>query len=94
MREDERGPTDPAGDFKHGARVGGNKSPTAEGLSVDLLGKTDEVDNLVDSPLVQKRVERPPAFRRKAESSVNRDLGVSVQASPNLKNDHHRMARW
>jgi len=86
VREDERGPADPVDVFKNGARVGGNKGSTGEGFRpVDLVGKGDEVANLVDSSLIGKRVERPPLLRGNAESSFNRDLGVSVFAFPHLK---------
>ena len=58
MREDKRGPGDPVDDFRNGARVGGNKVPTGEGFPpVDLVGKGDEVANLVDSSFTGKRVE-------------------------------------
>lgn len=86
MRDDERASEDPADDLKNGARVGGNKVPTGEGfLPVDLLRKGDEVANLVDSSLTGKRVEQPPLLRGNAESSTNRNLGISVSAFLHLK---------
>ena len=60
MREDQTGPADRVDDFRNGTRVGGDKAPTGESfLPVDLLGKEDEVANLVDSCLTGKRAERP-----------------------------------
>ena len=88
MREDERGPADPIDDDfkKNGYRVGGNKVSTGEGfLPVDLAGKGDEVSSLVDLSLTGKIVERPPLLRGNAESSFNRDFGVSVLAFPHLE---------
>ena len=59
---------------------------TGEGfLPVDLVGNGDEVASLADSPLIGKRVERPPLLRENAESSFNRDLAVSVSVFPHLK---------
>ena len=64
--------------------MGGKVSPR-EGLApVDLLGKGDEVANLIGSSLTEKR-ERPPLLQGNAESSFDRDLGVSVLAFPHLK---------
>lgn len=84
MREDERRSVDRIYGFKNGARVDYNKVPTGEGfLPVDLLGKVDEVANLIDSSMIEKRVERPPLGN--TESSFNRDLRVSVSTFPCLK---------
>ena len=59
-----RGPADPAHAFKSGAPVGGNKLSTEEGfLPVGLLGKGDEVANIVVPSFTGKRVERPPLSR-------------------------------
>ena len=86
VREGERGPADPLGAFKSGARAGGDKVPTGEGfLPVGLLGKGDEVANLVESSLTGKRTELPSLLRRNAESSCTIDLGMSVSAFPYLK---------
>ena len=86
VREGERGPADPLGAFKSGARAGGDKVPTGEGfLPVGLLGKGDEVADLVDSSLAGQRVERPPLLRGNAESGFTQDLRVSVSAFPHLK---------
>ena len=72
--------------------MGGNKVPTGEGFfPVDPLEKGDEEANLVDSYL-QERVERPPLLRRSAESSFNRDLGVSVSCVPARQTDRDRIA--
>ena len=65
--------------------MGGYKVPPGESfLYVGLLGKGDEVANLVDSSLTGKRVERPSLLRGNAESSCTRDLGVAVSAFPHL----------
>ena len=89
--EDEIGPADPVDAFKNGGQVGGIIVPTGEGfLAVELLGKVDDVANLVDPPLTGKRVWRTPLLRGNAESSCNRDFGVSVSASP--QTDRHLMA--
>ena len=86
MCESERGYADPVDAFESGARVGGNKVPAGEGcLPASLLGKGDEVANLVDSSFTGKRVERPPLLRGNDESSCSLDLGVSVSAFPHLK---------
>ena len=50
-----------------------------------LLGKVDEVANLVDSSLIGKRVERPPPLRGGAESSCSRDIGARCRPSRKLK---------
>ena len=72
--------------FKSRPPVGGNKLSTGEGfLPPGLLGKGDEVANLVGSFLTGKRVERPPLLRGNAESSFTLGLGVSVSAFPHLK---------
>ena len=86
VRGGERGPADSVGAFKSGSPVGGTKLSTGESfLPADLLGKGDEVANLVGSSLTGKRVERPPLLRGNAESSFTLDLGASVSAFPNLK---------
>ena len=60
--------------------------PTGEGfLPVNLVGKGDEISILVYSSLIRKRVEPPPFSRGNAESSFNRDLGVSVLAFPHVR---------
>ena len=86
MREDERGASNPIGKFKNGARVGGIKVPTGEGfLPVAFLGKMGEAANLIDSSLIEKRVERPPLLRGSTKSSFTRDLRASVSIFPYLK---------
>ena len=46
-----RGHADPEHDFRNGARAGGNKVSTGEGfLSVDVVGKGDEVAHLWPTP--------------------------------------------
>lgn len=73
-------------DLKHGARGRGNKGPAGDDFfPVDLLGKVDEVANLVESSLIEKIIERPPLIPGSTESSSNRDVGVSVSAFPYLK---------
>ena len=90
MREDERGFADAVDDFRHGARVGGNKVSTEEDfLPVDLVGMGDEVANLVDLSLIGKRVERPPLLRGNFESSLNRDLGGFGVGLPEPQTDRH-----
>ena len=72
VRKDEGGPGDQVEDFENGTRVGGDKVPNREGFfDVDLLGKVDEVANLVDSSLNENRVERPPLLVGNDESSCN-----------------------
>ena len=86
VRGGERGPADPVDAFKSGPPVGGTKLSTGGGfLPADLLGKGDEVANLVGSSSTGKRVERPPLVRGNAESSFTLDLGASVSAFPHLK---------
>ena len=86
VREGERGPADPVDAFKSGPLVGGTKLFTGGGfLPADMLGKGNEVANLVASSLTGKRVERPPPSRGNAESSFTLDLGASVSAFPHLK---------
>ena len=93
VREGKRGSADPVDAFESGAPVGGNKFSTAgEGfLPVGLLGKGDEVTNLVSS-LTGNRVERPPPLRGNAESSYTLDSGASVSTFPAPQTDRHRMA--
>ena len=86
VREGERGPADPVYSFNSGPPVGGTKLSTGGGfLPEDLLGKGDEVANLVGSSSTGKRVERPLLLRGNAESSFTLDLGDSVSAFPDLK---------
>ena len=86
VREGERGPADAVDAFKSEPPIVGTKLPTGGGfLPADLLGKGDEVANLVGSSLTRKRVERPPLLRGNAESSCTLDLGASVSAFPQLK---------
>ena len=86
MREGERGPADPIDVFTSGVRVGGNKMATGEGFHpVGLLGKGDEVVDLVDAFLTGKSAERSPLVRGNTESSCTLHLGVSVSAFPHLK---------
>ena len=84
MRQDETWVVDPVDAFKSKARVGGNKLPTGEGfLPVDLLGKGDDVANLVDSCLTGRRVAT--ALRKKRQVDLHpryRGLGVGL---PHLK---------
>ena len=49
------------------------------------LEKEDEVANLVDSTLTEKRTEHPLLLRASAGSSLAKDLGVLVLAFPHLK---------
>ena len=89
MREDERGPTDPVDDFENGALVAGNKGSTGEGLRpVDVVRKGDEV---VDSSLIGKRVERPLVLRGNAEASFRDIEGFGV-CLPAPQTDRHLMA--
>ena len=77
MREGERRPADQVDAFKGGASAGCTKLSTGRGfLLEDLLGKGDEVANLVGSSFTGKRVEQPPLLRGNAESSVTLDLGA------------------
>ena len=66
--------------------MGGNNVPAGEGFPpVGLLGKGEEVANLVGSSLAGKREEWPPLLRGNAESSFTLDLGASVSAFLHLK---------
>ena len=86
MCEDEAGAADPVGVFMSGARVVGNISPTREGsFPLALLEKGNEVANLDDSSLMEKRLERPLLSRGNAGSSLAKYLGVLVLAFPHLK---------
>ena len=86
VREGERGPADPVYSFNSGPPVGGTKLSTGGGfLPEDLLGKGDEVANLVGSSLTGKGLDRPPFLGRNAESSFTLDLGASVSAFSHLK---------
>ena len=86
VRKGGRGHENPVDAFKSGPPVGGTKLSTGGGfLSSDLLGKGDEVTNLVGSSLTVRRVERPPRVRGNAESSFTLDLEALVSAFPHLK---------
>ena len=50
-----------------------------------LLEKGDEVANLADSSLMEKRTERPPLSRANTGSSLAKDLDVLVLVFPHLK---------
>ena len=68
VREGKIGPAELVDDFKRGALVCGNNMSDGEGLfAVGLLGKGDEVANLVGYPLTEKWVEWPPLLRGNAE---------------------------
>ena len=69
-----------------GARAGGHNVSTREGpFPLCLLEKRDEVANLDDSSLMEKRTERPLLSRANTGSSLAEDLGVVVLAFPHLK---------
>ena len=74
------------GVFLSGAWAGGN-NVLARGGSFPsvLLEKGDEVDNLVDSSLMEKKTERPLLSRANTGPSLSNDLGVLVLAFPQLK---------
>ena len=79
-------PANPVDDFENGAPVGCNKGSTGEDFRpVNLVGKGDELSNIVDCSLRSKNVEWPPLFRGNAESDFKRDVGVSVFAFTHLK---------
>ena len=84
VREGKRGPADPVNAFKSGPPVGGNKLSTGEGFSpASLLGKGDEVANLVGSSSTGKRVERPPLCARKRRVELHprsRGFGFGLPA--------------
>ena len=66
--------------------MGGNIGPTRGGsFPLALLEKGNEVANLDDSSLMEKRIERPLLSRANTGSSLAKDLGVFVLAFPNLK---------
>ena len=74
------------GVFWSGARGSGNNGFTRGGsFPLCLLEKGDEVANLVDSSLMEKRTERPLLSRANTGSSVAKYLGVLVLAFPHLK---------
>ena len=86
VREGKRGPAESVYAFKSGLPVGSTKSSTGGGfLPADLLGKRDEVANLVGFSLAGKRVGKPSLLRANAESSFILDLGASVSAFPHLQ---------
>ena len=65
------------GVFWSGARAGGNNVFTRKGsVPLGLLEKGDEVANLVDSSLMDKRTERPLLSRANTGLSLAKDLGV------------------
>ena len=74
------------GIFWSGARGSGNNGFTRGGsFPLCLLEKGDEVANLVDSSLMEKRTERPLLSRANTGSGLANDLGVLVLAFPHLK---------
>ena len=82
------------GVFWSGARASGNNVFTRGGsFPLCLLEKGDEVANLVDSSLMEKRTERPLLSRANTVSSLAKDLGVLVLAFPHLKIDRHLVVR-
>ena len=87
MRKDDLGSVDTADVFWSGARVVGNIYIFTRGglFPLGLLEKGDEVPNLVDSSLMEKRTERPLLSRANTGSSLAKDLGVLVLAFPYLK---------
>ena len=74
------------GVFWIAAQASGNIGFTRAGsLLVCLLEKGDEVANIVDSSLMEKRTERPLLSRAKTGSSLEKDLGGLVLAVSHLK---------
>ena len=68
------------------ARGSGNTGFTQGGsFPLCLLEKGDEVANLVDSSLMEKRTKRPLLSRANTGSSLAKGLGVLVLAFPHLK---------
>ena len=89
--EEERGPADTVDAFKSGARMDGNKVLTGEGFPpADLLGKGDEVANLVDSSLTGKRAAI--AISRKRRVDLHPRSGGFGVGLPALQTDLHRTA--
>lgn len=63
MREDEIGSTDAVGTTSGTGHGWGAKMSTGDGFfPVDLVGKGDEVANVVDSSLIGIKVERSPIW--------------------------------
>ena len=94
MLKDEAASVDPVGVFWSGARAGVNNVFTRGGsLPLGLLEKGDEVANIVDTFLIEKRTERPLLSRAKTGSSLAKDVGVLVLAFPHLKIDRHLVVR-
>ena len=86
MLKDEAGSADPVGVFWSGARASGNNVFTREGsFPLCLLEKRDEVANLVDSSLMEKKDRAPAVIASKHGWSFAKDLGVLVLAFPHLK---------
>ena len=66
VRDGQSEPADPVYAFKSGPPVGGNKLFRQVFLPAGLLGKGDEVSNLVGSSSTEKKVEQAPLLRGNA----------------------------
>ena len=86
MLKDKAGPVDLVGVSWSRARAGDNNGfSRGSYFPLGLLEKGDDVANLVDSSLMEKRTERPLLSRASTGSSLANDLRVLVLAFPHLK---------
>ena len=70
MPKDEAGPVDPVGVFKSRVRAGGNIFLARGSFPLALLKEGDGIGKLVDSSLMEKRIERPLLSRGNTGSSL------------------------
>ena len=86
MLKDEAGSVDPVGVFWSGARASGNNVFRGGGsIPLCLLERGDEVANIVDSSLIDKRIERSFLSRVNTRLGLAKYLGVLVLSFPHLK---------
>ena len=90
----EAGSVDPVGFFWSGARASGNNAFTRRGsFPLCFLEKRDEVPNLVDSFIMEKRTERPLLWQANTGSSqIKRSRYIRV-GLPTPHIDRHLVVR-
>lgn len=87
VRENVMGPADATDCVKIEFEVSDNNVSAGKGFFLaDLLGKVNEIENLVDYSLIGNQVARPPLVRGSTESSVNIYIKVSVSNFMHSKN--------
>ena len=94
MLKDEAGSVDPVGVFRSGARGSGNNVFTRGGsFPLCLLEKGDEVANLVDSSLMEKKDRAPAVIASKHRIEPRKRSRCFSVGLPTPQIDRHLVVR-